>query len=48
MTILGLTKCMMPAAVSHTDMKIEISWANLGCFIQQHSIMDIDIMYREP
>ena len=32
MTILGLTKCMMPAAVSHTDMKIEISWANLGLF----------------
>ena len=31
----GLTKWMIPAAVSHTDMKMEISWANR---------MDVDVL----
>jgi hypothetical protein len=30
-----LTKCMIPAAVNQTDIKMEMSWANLGSSFSQ-------------
>ena len=29
-----LTRWMMPAAVSHTEMKMEMSWASLGAEVK--------------